>query len=82
MLNRLGYLLLRKNDRSNAIKAFQQNTELYPQSSNVYDSLAEAYLAAGEKSLAVKNYEKALELNPRNEKAATMLKRLRTGQPG
>src|SRR5438034_420044 len=34
---------------------------------NTYDSLGEAYGVAGEKDLAIKNYEKSIELNPKNE---------------
>jgi tetratricopeptide (TPR) repeat protein len=76
-LNRLGYLfLLRKKDASTAIKIFKLNTEMYPRSSNAYDSLADAYMNAGKKDLAVKNYEKSLELNPKNDNAVQMLKRL------
>jgi len=34
---------------------------------NVYDSLGEAYAAAGETHLAIDNYEKSVALNPKNE---------------
>ena len=40
------------------------NVAGYPDSPNSYDSLADAYLAAGEKDLALKNAKKALELLP------------------
>jgi len=49
---------------------------LYPQSSNVYDSLGEAYLANGDKDLAAINYKKSLELDPHNQNAASILKKL------
>ena len=49
---------------------------MYPKSANVYDSLAEAYVANGEKELAIANYRKSLELDDRNAAAKAMLKKL------
>jgi Flp pilus assembly protein TadD len=75
-LNDLGYSLLRDGRVAEAIAVFKVNVELYPQSSNVYDSLGEAYLANGDKELASINYKKSLELDPHNQNAANVLKRL------
>jgi tetratricopeptide (TPR) repeat protein len=75
-LNYIGYSLLEQKNIAAAIAAFKANVELYPQSSNVYDSLGEAYLANGEKELAIINYRKSLELNPQNKNAAETLKKL------
>ena len=75
-LNDLGYSLLREKKLAEAITVFKVNVELYPQSSNVYDSLAEAYLTNGDKQLAIANYKRALELNPQNQSAAEKLKNL------
>jgi len=60
-----------------AIGVFQRNVQEYPQSSNVYDSLGEAYMDAGKKELAIANYEKSLQLDPKNQNAVNMLKKLR-----
>ena len=49
-----------------AIRLFQRNVQEYPESGNVWDSLGEAYAAAGKKDLAIKNYEKSLQLDPKN----------------
>ena len=49
---------------------------MYPQGFNTFDSLAEAYLAAGERELAVRNYRRSLELNPQNTNATAALKRI------
>ena len=57
----------------NAIAVFRLNTELYPGIANTYDSLGEAYLAAGDSVQAVKNYQKSLELNPANLNAQRVL---------
>jgi hypothetical protein len=76
-INSLGYRLMATNRLDQAIEIFKLNTEAYPQSSNVWDSLGEAYMNKGNKELAIKNYEKSLELDPSNAGAAQALKRLR-----
>jgi len=48
----------------------------YPEAFNPYDSLGEAYMVNKEFELAVKNYQKSLELNPDNENAKVMLKKI------
>lgn len=75
-LNRLGYALLQAERIDDAIKVFQLNIEAYPENANGYDSLAEAYAAKGEKSLAIKNYAKSLELDPNNANAVEKLNQL------
>jgi tetratricopeptide (TPR) repeat protein len=75
-LNDLGYSLLRENKAAEAIAVFKVNVALYPGSANAYDSLGEAYMASGDKQLAVVNYRKSLELDPRNQNAVNMLKKL------
>jgi CubicO group peptidase (beta-lactamase class C family) len=75
-LNDLGYSLLQQKKVAEAITVFKVNADLYPQSANVYDSLAEAYMTNGEKQLAIANYKKSVELNPQNTNAMGMLKKL------
>ena len=75
-LNTLGYTLMGQNKLPEAIAIFKVNVELYPDSWNVYDSLGEAYMANGDKELAIANYKKSLELNPKNGGGARMLKKL------
>ena len=41
------------------------------------DSLGEAYMKAGEKELAIQNYEKSLQLDPKNLNAVEMLRKLK-----
>ena len=50
--------------------------EMYPKYPNGYDSLAEAYMVKGDKDLAIKNYAKSLELNPKNTNAIEKLNEL------
>jgi len=75
-LNTLGYHLLGSKKIDEAIEIFKLNVENFPKASNAYDSLAEAYMIKGNKQLAIKNYKKSLELNPRNQNAVEKLKEL------
>jgi CubicO group peptidase (beta-lactamase class C family) len=75
-LNNLGYHYLNKDMIKTAIAVFKLNVEAYPDASNPYDSLGEAYKKAGNKELAIKNYKKSVELNPRNENGKKMLAEL------
>ena len=76
-LNGLGYMLLATGKTADAIAVFQRNVQEYPQSGNVYDSLAEAYMKAGQKELAILNCEKSLQFDPKNQHAVEMLKKLK-----
>lgn len=75
-LNALGYQLIQAKKFHHAIRVFQLNVEVYPQSSNVYDSLAEAYMDNGNKPESIVNYQKSLQLNPKNRNAVLMLQKL------
>ncbi len=72
--NGIGYRHLRKKEYDKAIAVFKLNTELHPNSDNVYDSLAEAYLQSGDSLNAYDNYKIALEMNSRNPRAERYLK--------
>ncbi|HMK24190.1 MAG TPA: alpha/beta hydrolase [Terriglobales bacterium] len=61
-VNLIGYEHLQAGDNTGAIEIFKLNAAAYPESPNVYDSLSDAYLAAGEKLLARLTAEKALQL--------------------
>jgi tetratricopeptide (TPR) repeat protein len=76
-VNTLGYRLMEMKRLEQAIEIFKLNVEAFPQSANTYDSLGEAYMNAGNKELAIRNYEKAVELDPSNQNAVQIIKRLR-----
>jgi CubicO group peptidase (beta-lactamase class C family) len=76
-LNQLGYNLLAEKRVDEAVKAFKLNVQEYPKFWNCYDSLGEAYMVAGQKELAVQNYEKSIELNPDNKNGIEILKKLK-----
>lgn len=66
MINRFGYLLLGRSLHAEAIAAFTVNTERYPQSANTFDSLGDAYEAAGDLARARTSFARAVELARRN----------------
>lgn len=68
-LNRLGYLLLRIRRTAQAIAIFRLNTELYPNSANTYDSLADAYLESEDVAQAAAAFRKVLATLPRDTAA-------------
>jgi tetratricopeptide (TPR) repeat protein len=74
--NALGYRLLFEGKTGDAVAVFTLNVDMFPESWNVYDSLGEALLKAGERDRAIELYRKSLELNPNNENGKEMLRRL------
>lgn len=74
-LNNFGYDVL-EQDATLAIQIFTLNTEMFPESSNAFDSLAEAYMTAGDNEAAIRYYTKSLELDPRNDNARARLEDL------
>jgi tetratricopeptide (TPR) repeat protein len=61
-LNQYGYALLGRKKVDEAIGVFQKNVLAHPASWNVHDSLAEAYMAKGDRKAAADSYGKALTL--------------------
>lgn len=66
-VNQMGYRLLGQEKFDEAIQAFQFNTEHYPESANVYDSLGDGFDAAGKHEEAFKSYGRACELAEKTE---------------
>lgn len=76
-INALGYVLLGRGRVADAIVVLRMNVEDHPGSWNAYDSLAEAYLEAGDTPRAIELYEKSLEINPESTNGVRMLERIR-----
>ena len=66
LVNQLGYQSLFAGKNEEAIAIFKSNVERYPNSANVYDSLAEAYEKSERIDLAAPLYEKAQTLGEQN----------------
>ena len=75
-LNAAGYALLQYSKVNEAIEMFTFMIKEFPESANAYDSRGEAYMKAGNQELAIADYRKSLELNPKNENAKKMLDQL------
>ncbi|MGB2906777.1 MAG: alpha/beta hydrolase-fold protein, partial [Candidatus Aminicenantaceae bacterium] len=78
--NELGYRFLAEKKMKDAIEIFKLNIEMFLDSANAFDSLAEAYMTDGQTNLAIKYYQKSLQLNPENRNARDMLAKLKKKQ--
>jgi pimeloyl-ACP methyl ester carboxylesterase len=82
-LNRLGYHLLAGWQLADAaVLVFRLNSELYPQSANVWDSFGEGLLASGDGEAAAACFRKVLELDPGNQRAEQLLEQIEKAQRG
>ena len=79
-VNALGYHLMSQGRLEAATRVFELNVESYPDSWNVYDSLAEAHMRAGNDARAIELYERSLEINPGNTNATQMIERIRSAE--
>jgi tetratricopeptide (TPR) repeat protein len=61
----------------NAIAYLQANLEYYPKSARTYQAMAQARDVKGDKPGAIKDLEKAVELDPENAQARNQLQQLR-----
>lgn len=61
-VNFIGYQHLLAGDAKAAVAIMKLNVTAFPDSPNTYDSLADAYVADGQKDLARQNAQKALDL--------------------
>jgi tetratricopeptide (TPR) repeat protein len=78
-LNNLGYSRLRAGKAGDAVALFQANAEAFPDRWELWDSLAEGCMAQGQRALAIRYYEKSIEMNPENEGGRAALRKLRGG---
>ena len=77
ILNTLGLqLVFNPNTSEQGINVLLFATNLYPNSANLFDSVAEGYLFIGNKEKAIENFKKSLELNTQNQNAINRLKQL------
>lgn len=63
-LNNLGCRLLRYGYKEEALLVYQFNSEEYPESANVWHSLANCFLYLGKNENALEYFQKALEIDP------------------
>jgi len=75
-VNAFGYAIMNQGQLDIAIRVFELNTESYPQSFNVFDSLAEAHMKKGNDAKAIELYKKSLSFNPQNQNATDMIAKI------
>ncbi len=76
-LTMYGYSLLWDNNVKEALEIFKLIVSQFPNSSNPYDSLGEAYMRNGNIELAIANYTKSLKMNPDNFNAEDQIERMK-----
>ena len=74
-LNSIGYKALRDKNIENALQIFKINMELYPNSSNVYDSYADALKRNGDTLQAISYYKKSIAIDSGNRDAKRFIEK-------
>jgi len=77
LIKSIGLSFLSRNKMEEAIEIFKLNSQLYPESWDVYYTLAEAYVKNGNKGMAIKNYQKALDRKPDESNILKILNELK-----
>lgn len=75
-LNNLGYALLEDGKVRDALAAFHALTDLFPQSSNAFDSYGEGLEKAGLLEAARRAFQRSLQLDAKNPDSARSLARI------
>lgn len=75
-INILGYDFISKKRIDHAITLFKLNTEEFPNSINVFDSLGESYFVNKQYDLALKSYKKAIELGGTDSNTKMMVEKI------
>ena len=76
-INEIGYDMVYQNCYQQAINVFKMNTQLFPISFNVYDSLGDGYLANKQNKEAMFCFSEALRLNPNSKESKEKLDKLK-----
>ncbi len=79
-LSELIHMLIEDKNYDAAVKISNLNIEMYPNSGLAYFALGESYEASGDKTKAVENIKKAIELSPGNMMFDRKLKQLESSQ--
>ena len=75
-LNALGYAVMNHGKTAEALAIFKLNCEQFPESSNAWDSLGDAYAQLGDVEKARQSYGRAVELDPHNAGSRDKLEKL------
>ncbi len=72
-LDRFGKNLLDNGSGKDALTVLQKNAELFPDWAGAFESLGDVNAKLGKKEEAIKNYKKAIEMNPRDKRVQDKL---------
>ncbi|MEO7101735.1 MAG: c-type cytochrome [Gemmatimonadaceae bacterium] len=75
-LTEVGETLQQRSRTSDALKFYMLNLEFAPTSGPAWSAAAAGQLASGDTAAAIKSYEKAVSLNPKDRRAARALQML------
>jgi len=75
-VSEIGNSWVEKGNYNAAIRVYLIKVKLLPESWDVYEELAEAYMKNNQNDLALINYEKSVKLNPDNEEGKKQIERL------
>jgi uncharacterized protein len=79
-MNWLGYLFMMEKQYDKAYNLLKINIDNNPTSTNVYDSMGELLMLKRDTVAAIENYEKSSQINPQNDNAKNMIKKLKEKQ--
>jgi tetratricopeptide (TPR) repeat protein len=71
-----GQILLKKGHLDLAEAIFQLDSDLFPQVGSIYVGLGDVYAQRGDIPAAIASYERAMELDPRNQWVAVIIQGL------
>jgi CubicO group peptidase (beta-lactamase class C family) len=74
--NNMAWDMMMNGYKTQALEAFKINTFLFPASDHIYGSYGEGLLEIGKKEEAIIMFNKALKINPNNDDAKKMLKKI------
>jgi tetratricopeptide (TPR) repeat protein len=79
MIDQLGFDLLDQDKNKEALAIFTFNTHIFPDSTEVWEHLGDAYKKTSNLLQAATNYKKSLKVNPQNTSAKKKLNQLKNG---
>ncbi|WP_170309673.1 FKBP-type peptidyl-prolyl cis-trans isomerase [Litorilituus lipolyticus] len=77
VLNGYGYTLLKRGLLNEAVAVFEINSLAYPNSWNVWDSLADGYYQNNQKEQSLKAFQQSVKLNPQSEFGLSMIEKIK-----
>ncbi|MEM6799778.1 MAG: serine hydrolase [Bacteroidota bacterium] len=80
-MNALAYVFMGNGEMEKAAFLFEQNILTYPNSANAFDSYGEYFFVLKNYEDALTNYEKSLELDPKNTNADMMIQKIKDLRP-